>query len=326
MSKKVTIKRRIKNKLFHSHAGIIFFYRVRRVREKFSKTFVSDYRYLTNDYRRRIGRKLNLTDPKTFTEKMQWLKLFYRHPDMTRCSDKYEVQNYLKEIGFGDLCNELIGVYKDAREIDFDSLPEKFVAKANHGSGWNLICKDKHKLDWKNEVRVMNQWLKMNLYIFGREWNYNDIPPRIVVEKFLDHEPLNDYKVMCFNGEPLYIQLNNDRDGVHYLDFYDIATWERVPFTYKGYNTSEWALEKPPMFERMMQIAREIAKNFPFVRVDFYNFDDVLLIGELTYFPAGGLQEPVPVESGYDLIMGSKLQLPEPNHNLKLYRKIMKKM
>lgn len=325
MSRIRKIKKKLKKSLWGSHGGKIFYYRLHRLREAISKTFTSDRRYLERAFRRHLHRELDLSNPQTFTEKMQWLKLFYRHPDMPRCSDKYEVQNYLRERGYGEQCNEILGVYKDTKEIDYESLPLRFVAKANHGSGWNLICKDKFSLDWKSELRVMKQWLKMNLYILGREWNYETIPPRIVIEKFLEHEPLNDYKVMCFNGKPLYIQLNNDRDGVHYLDFYEIESWKRVPFTYDGYNTSDWTLEKPPLFDRMMEIATDLSKDFPFIRVDFYNYDDVLLIGELTFFPAGGLRQPMPVESGYDLIMGRDLQLPEPNHNLELYHKIMSK-
>lgn len=321
----MNFQRNIREKLFSSAKGKLLFYRIRRVREKLALISASDYRYITREYRKRFGREINLTEPKTFTEKLQWLKLFYRHEDMPRCSDKYEVHNYLKERGYGNLCNELIGVYDDARQIDFDALPLKFVAKANHGSSWNLICKDKNTLVWKDEVRVMNAWLKLNLYVFGREWNYREISPKIVVEKFLDHEPLNDYKFMCFNGEPLYMQLNNDFDGKHYVDFYELSNWTHLPFTYGVYRRSERDVEKPPMFERMMDLARQISKPFPFVRVDFYNFDDVILVGELTFFPGGGLLPLNPTETGYDEILGSKLILPEPNHNLELQKKSVRK-
>lgn len=321
----MSIQEKIRDALFASANGKVFFYKIRILREKFALLFISDYKYVKKTYKKRFGRNINLSNPMTYTEKLQWLKLFYRNDDMPRCTDKYEVRNYLAERGYGHLCNELIGVYDDARKIDFSSLPKKFAAKANHGSAWNLICKDKERLVWKDEVRVMNCWLKLNLYVFGREWNYEKIPPRIVVEKFLDHEPLNDYKFMCFNGEPLYMQLNNDYEGVHYVDFYDLKTWEHLPVTYGRYNRSDRTIEKPLQFDKMMELAKELSKPFPFVRVDFYNFDETILFGELTFFPGGGLWPLNPVKYGIDELFGEQLQLPEPNHNLKLYRKIMKK-
>lgn len=321
----MSIKYKIKNKLLKSGTGRVMFFQIRRLREKLNLLMYSDERYIKNMYRKRFGHEPNLAEPKTFTEKLQWLKLFYRHKDMPRCTDKYEVQNYLKEHGYGYLCNELLGVYDDAKKIDFDALPQKFVAKANHGSSWNLICTDKSTLDWNAEVKVMNTWLKLNLFVFGREWNYREIEPRIVVEKFIEHQPLNDYKFMCFNGEPLYMQLNNDFEGRHYVDFYELATWKHLPFTYGVYRRSEREVEKPPMFDKMMELARELSKPFPFVRVDFYNYDDVILLGELTFFPGGGLWPLNPVETGYDEILGKCLSLPEPNANLELYQKICKK-
>ncbi len=321
----MNIKNGIKKKLFQSADGRILFFQIRRIREKISEVLYSDYRCLNRLYRQRFGRNLNLAEPTSYTEKLQWLKLFYRHPDMPRCSDKYEVHNYLKELGYAELSNELLGVYDDANKIDFEALPKKFVAKANHGSSWNLICKDKSEYNWKDEAKVMNMWLKLDLSVFGREWNYHEIKPRIVVEKFIEHEPLNDYKFMCFNGEPLYMQLNNDFEGKHYVDFYDLSTWTRLPFTYGVYRRSNRDVDKPPMFDRMMELARELSKPFPFVRVDFYNYDDVILLGELTFFPGGGLLPLNPVETGYDEILGKRLQLPEPNHNIDLYQKICKK-
>ena len=268
---------------------------------------------------------MDLINPVTFGAKLQWLKLFYRDPDIPRCSDKYELKNYLAERGFGEHCIETIGIYNSANEIDFDSLPQQFAAKATHGSGWNLICKDKSSLNWKNSVRLMNSWLKLNLYVFGREWNYKEIQPRIIVEKFLSHEPLYDYKYLCFQGEPKILQLNNDFNGVHYVDFYDISTWKHLPFTHDKYIKSDRNMKKPEQFDEMLQLAREISKPFPFVRVDFYSFDGMILVGELTFFPSGGLLPYVPIETGYNEIVGSYLHLPAPNHNLALYQKMSKR-
>lgn len=317
------VKDRVRKRLTNSSKGRILFFRLRVMREKVALFAQSDYKYICKTYKKRFGREINLACPKTYTEKLQWLKLFYREPRIPVCTDKYLVRKYLEDLGYGYLCNELIGVYDDARKINYSTLPDMFVAKATHGSSWNLICKDKTTLEWNDEVRIMNIWLKLNLFVFGREWNYKDLKPRIVIEKFLDHTPLNDYKFMCFNGEPLYMQLNNDFDGAHYVDFYELKEWEHLPFTYGKYRKSDRKIDKPKQFDTMMQLARELSKPFPFVRVDFYNFDDCIVFGELTFFPGGGLLPLNPVETGYDQILGEKLQLPEPNHNLKLYQKLM---
>lgn len=321
----MALKESLRKKMFSSYNGQVFFYKIRRVREKICLARYSDYAYIQKVAKERFGREMNLAHPKTYTEKLQWLKFFYRNEKMPICSDKYRVREYLKECGLENLGNEVLGVYDDARNIDFDKLPEKFVAKANHGSGWNLICKDKTSLDKKGSVKLMNEWLKLNLYVFGREWNYKDIEPRIIVEKYIDHEPLNDYKFMCFNGEPLYMQLNNDYQGTHYVDFYELDGWKHLPFSYGSYRISDRVIEKPPMYDKMFELARQLSKPFPFVRVDFYNYDDVVILGELTFFPGGGMWPLNPVETGYDEILGAKLHLPAPNHNLDLLAKLSEK-
>lgn len=321
----MSIKRKIRAKLMSSTKGQYLFYTIRVLREKYALATKSDEKYVRTTYKRRFGKSINYMNPTLFGEKLQWLKLFYRDDVMPRCTDKFEVHKYLQELGYGYLCNEVVGVYNNAKEIDYESLPVKFVAKATHGSGWNLICKDKSQLNWEDTVRTMNSWLKLNLFVFGREWNYKDLQPRIIIEKFIEHEPLNDYKFMCFNGEPLYMQLNNDYEGVHYVDFYDLKTWEHLPVTFMNYNRSERIVEKPEKFDEMMELARVLSKRFPFVRVDFYNFGETILLGELTFFPSGGLWPLVPMGSGYNELFGEKLCLPEPNHNLEIYHRLIKK-
>lgn len=316
------IKNKFKLALMSSSKGKILFYKIRVLREKYIMATKNDETYIREVFAQRFGREINLKDPKTLSEKLQWLKLFYRDDRLPICSDKFEVHNYLESIGYGYLGNKVIGVYENAKDIDYNSLPNKFVAKATHGSGWNLIVKNKNDINWNDSVKLMNSWLKLNLFAFGREWNYKDIKPRIVVEEFINHEPLNDYKFMCYNGEPLYMQLNNDFNGKHYVDFYDLKTWEHIPATYSDYKFSERTIEKPEQFDKMMELARELSKPFPFVRVDFYSFDDTILLGELTFFPAGGLRPFLPRGYGFNELMGKQLKLPEPNYNLSLYKKI----
>lgn len=306
---------------FKTPIGTYLFYEIRRFREKLALARYSDFEYIARTYRERFGREINLKYPQTYTEKLQWLKLFYRDPDMPVCSDKFEVREYLAARGYGYLLNDLIGVYESAGDIDFESLPQKFVAKASHGSSWNLICTDKGAIRWSTWKRTMNAWMKLNLYVFGREWNYKEQHPRIVIEKFLEQEPLIDYKFMCFNGQPKYIQINNDRGNAHYVDFYDLE-WNKQEVTYEGYRTSSHVLDKPQSLEEMIRLAKELSSPFPFARVDFYNIGSAIIFGEITFFPGGGLTPLVPAGRDYDGWFGTFIQLPDANHNLALLASI----
>lgn len=320
MSRIYKIFRDIGHKFQKSDAGMWFFNRVRITMGKQNEKKYTDYEYLTNEYIRRTGEKIDLKNPQRYSEKLQWLKLFYRNDNMPVCSDKYLVREYIEKKGYGHLLNNLLAVYDNGKDIKPDELPERFAMKTNHGSSWNLICTDKSKVNWFWWKRIFNCWLKRNLYTFGREWNYQHIKPKIIVEEYLDYTPLVDYKFMCFNGEPLYMQINHDLDGKHYVDFLNID-WEKQDFTYTNYEKSDILVPKPEQFEEMKKIARDLAQEFPYVRVDFYNFEGKIYFGELTFFPGGGFQYPTPVE--YDYILGEKLNLPEPNFNLDLYKKIV---
>lgn len=314
----MSIKDTIKKVLFRSERGQFVFNKIRVLREKYELTFVSDLKHIQKTYRKRYGREIDLVHPKTLCEKLQWLKLFYRDPVMERCSDKYEIHGYLDEIGFGYLGNTVLGVYNRASDIDFDALPDRFAAKATHGSGWNLICKEKSKLDRKYAVKTIDLWLHLNTFVFGREWNYKNIQPRIVVEKFIEYTPLYDYKFMCFNGVPKYVQLNSDMDGQHYVDFYDVENWSHLPITYMGFCRCPKDIEKPAQMDQMLSLAAELSSRFPFVRVDFYNFEEKVILGELTFFPSSGLRPIIPEEFAFDETFGELLTLPEPNYNLAL--------
>jgi len=315
------LKELVKQKASKSSSGILLYSRFRAIFEKIALARLGDETYIRITYKKRFGREINLIDPKTYTEKLQWLKLFYRNDKMPICTDKYAVHQYLEHKGYKHLLNEIIGVYKNADHIDFESLPNNFVAKTTHGCGQNLICTDKSELDWKKWTKIMNSWLKLNVYAFGREWNYDHIPRRILVEKFIDHEPLIDYKFMCFNGEPKFLQINSDYEGKHYVDFYDIE-WNKVDFTYKKFTQSNHIVPRPTQFKEMVEIAKKLSSPFPYVRVDFYNPPNKIIFGELTFFPGSGLLPLEPVENNYDELLGSYLELPTPNYNLNLLEKI----
>ena len=305
----------IKEKAIKSPFGNLLYSNVRGVFEKIALARFTDEARIKTLYKKRFGREIDLKNPKTYTEKLQWLKLFYRNEKMPICTDKYEVHDYLTDLGHENLLNQVLGVYSNADEIDFDSLPDRFVAKTTHGCGQNLICKNKSELDWEKWKRIMNSWLKLNVFASGREWNYKDISPRIIIEQLIDYDPLIDYKFMCFNGEPKFLQINNDYEGVHYVDFYDIE-WNKVDFTYERFTKSKHIVPMPPQFYEMKELAKELSAPFPYVRVDFYNPPDKIIFGELTFFPGSGLLPLVPVKNNFDELLGSCLNLPKPNYNL----------
>lgn len=290
----------------------------RRIKGNKDLEKISDENFIFDEYKRRTGNDLNLSNPKRYTEKLQWLKLFYRDENIERTTDKYTVREYLEKKGYGHILNDLIGVYDNPDEIDLDTLPDKFVLKVSHGSGWNIVCKDKSKLNWKMYKLIIKSWLKQNLYIYGREWNYNNLTPKIVIEKYIDSGDgqLTDYKFFCFNGEPQFVQVDRNRFENHKQTYYDMD-WQQINLKTNHEIVDE---ECPPKFEEMKQIARELTKEFPHVRLDFYNVGEKIYFGEFTYFDGSGFYKFDPDERDFE--WGAKLQLPQPNHNLELYQKI----
>ncbi|WP_224490272.1 ATP-grasp fold amidoligase family protein [Robertkochia flava] len=257
------------------------------------------------------GKTPNLSKPVTFSEKLQWLKLNYHNPMMTVCADKYEVRSYLSDKGYEDILGEIIGVYDKVEEIQLDSLPEKFVIKATHGSGWNLICTDKSKINWFWWRKIFKIWLKNNIFWPGREWPYKNMKPRLIAEKYLTDKSgqLMDYKFFCFNGKAHFIQANKGRGSIdHAQNFYDLE-WNIQPFGKDLKPRPDIEIEAPENLVRMIQIAEDLAGDFPFVRVDFYEVEDKIIFGEMTFYPKSGLPDFNPIE--YDTILGEKLKLPK---------------
>lgn len=254
------------------------------------------------------GRLPNLNEPKTFTEKLQWLKLYYREPKIPICSDKVEVKKYLEEKGYAHLLIPTLAIYDSVDELCIDELPDDFILKASHGSGWNVICHNKNKINWKRTKKIMSTWLKQNLYVYGREWNYKEQIPRLIVEPLMDTKPLVDYKFMCFNGRVRAMQVNHDEDGKHYVDFYD-GDWNLIPEMGCGVAPcSGKAIPKPAQFDEMKEIAEELSQPFPFVRVDLYNIKGAIYFGEMTFFPGSGFWSISPQQQ--DLAFGEWLKLP----------------
>lgn len=256
------------------------------------------------------GRLPDLENPQLFTEKLQWLKLYYRHPDIPVCSDKVEAKKYVAEHGFPELIIPTIASYDHADDIDLDKLPENFILKASHGSGWNIICRgNKDKIDWKHARKTMDVWLSENLYRLGREWNYKEQKPKLLAEELLDAECVVDYKFMCFNGVCRAMQVNHEIDGEKYVDLYT-RDWELIPDMGTGVAPhSAIILPKPPQYEKMREIAETLARPFPFVRVDLYNVNGKIYFGEMTFFPGSGFWSITSPER--DRQFGDWLKLPE---------------
>lgn len=273
---------------------------------------ISDEKAIIRYYKKKSGGRLpNLENPIRFSEKLQWYKLHGRLPIMQVCADKYAVRQYLHQLGYDELLNELYCVYDHVSDIDLNWLPDQFVLKAAHGSGQNIIVKDKKSVNWFAAKFMMRTWMHQHIAWSGREWVYETMPRRIIAEKFLQDETgeLRDYKFFCFNGRPTYMQLEVGRYTSHNTrNFYDMD-WNLMPFGKELPHNPNIHVEKPLMFEKMKEIATDLSKPFQFVRVDLYQVNGKIYFGELTFFPAGGAPDFVPDE--YDEIVGKHWKLVE---------------
>ena len=260
-----------------------------------------------------MGEDLYLNNPKTFNEKLQWLKLYDRKPEYTMMVDKYKVREYIKEKLGKEYLIPLLGVWDKAEDIDFDKLPNQFVLKCNHNSGLGMyICKDKSKLT-ENQIKAirknLTKGLQQDYYLTGREWPYKNVPRKIIAEKYMEDETgqLRDYKFYCFNGEPKIIMINSDREiGKTKADYFDMAfNWLDLKW---GYEHALVKPLKPINFEKMKEFAVVLSKNIPELRVDFYEVNNKIYFGELTFFDGSGFDKIEPKE--WDKIFGNWIELP----------------
>lgn len=252
-----------------------------------------DEEYLKRKYQACMGKELNLENPQTFNEKLQWLKLHDRKPEYTMMVDKYRVREYIAKTIGEEYLIPLLGVWEDPEDIDFDVLPDQFVLKCNHNSGLGMcICKDKSKLDIQKVKRELKKGLQQDYYLTGREWPYKNVPRRIVAEAFMKNGndvDLIDYKVMCFNGEPKLIQVHLNRSTCHKQDYYDV-NWNKLSLL-QGLPISTYTMEKPEVFEKMLFFCKELSKGIPHVRVDWYIINKRLYFGELTFSDSAGFSD-----------------------------------
>lgn len=275
-----------------------------------------DKLYLKLLFRHRMGESLNLKNPKTMNEKLQWLKLYDRNPQYIQLVDKYLVRNYIAEQLGEQYLIPLLGVWNDPDEIDFSILPSKFVLKCNHNSGLGLcICTDKSKLDIKKVKAELKKGIEEDYYLRGREWPYKNVPRKIIAEKYMTlsgNTDLVDYKIHNFNGKPKAILVCSQRfteEGLH-EDFYS-PKWEKLEVKRPEYPTSELDIKAPQKLEEMLFLAEKLSKNCPFMRTDFYEIDGKVYFGEITLYPASGLSKFDPKE--WDYKFGSWITLPKFN-------------
>lgn len=267
-----------------------------------------DKKYLEFVYEEKIGEKLNLENPKTFNEKLQWLKLYNRNPKYTKLVDKYEVREYIEKTIGKEYLIPLLGVYSTPKEIDFDKLPNQFVLKTTHDSGTVIICKDKNSFDKKFAIKKLNKSLKRKYFYLWREWPYKDVKPRIIAEEYMEDkstERLNDYKFYCFHGEPKMMFVIIDRGKNTKTNFYDMKFNKlNVTQTYPNFDKK---IEKPKEFDEMVELCKKLSKDIPHVRVDFYIINGKVYFGELTFFDSAGFDRFTP--SKYDKLLGDYIKL-----------------
>ena len=262
-----------------------------------------DERYLRRIFKARTGKSLDLGDPKTFNEKLQWLKLYDRKPIYTSMVDKYEAKKYVADIIGEEYIIPTLGVWDNFDDIDFDKLPDQFVLKCTHDSGGLVICRDKNKIDKDEAKKKIEKSLERNYYLSGREWPYKNVKRRIIAEKYMVDESgyeLKDYKFFCFNGKvkSLFIARDRSKQGEETkFDFFD-ENFNHLPFT-NGHPNSEQSYFKPGKFDEMKQLAEILSKEIPHVRVDFYNINGQIYFGELTFYHWSGMVPFVPEEWDY---------------------------
>jgi len=281
----------------------VWYYRI-------SAALLSDEQFIKKKYKKSFGREIDLNNPRTFGEKIQYLKLYNRQSGLSRLVDKYEVRQYVKEKGLEYTLNQLYGVYERVEDLNFNQLPNAFVIKMTHGSNWNIICPDKNKLKWDTERIKLRGWQKENFYFHTREWVYKQIRPRIIVEKYLEGArgagtPLNDYKIYCFNGKPDFIGVDLDRYTDHRRNLYDLD-WSLLPWQYNFQNT-ERIIPKPARLDEMLEIAQKLSQGLILARIDLYAVQDKIIFGEITLSPGSGFCKFYPDE--FDLRVGEKIDI-----------------
>lgn len=281
------IKEKLKKVKFIEEMYIIINNLINRILLKVSPVF-----YSKRIYRQTLRKSMNLKEPKEFNEKLMWLKFnkYNNNKLVTQCADKYKVREYIEECDCKEILNELIGVYNNAEQIEWNTLPNKFVLKCNHGAGYNIICNNKNKLNEKSTKNKLNKWLHEDYSKIAAELQYRNIHRKIICEKYIDmgnNKLPTDYKFYCFNGRVKVILVMNDRESTVTREFYN-EKWKRLHLRDNESSPKNPTL-KPENLDLMIDYAEKLSKPFEFVRVDLYNVSGKIIFGELTFTPTGCL-------------------------------------
>ena len=282
---------------------------------KYFGKWMPDKLYLQLLYRLKVGQRLNLSNPKSFSEKIQWLKLFNRRPEYTMMVDKVKAKEYVASIVGEEHIVPTIGVWDKPEDIVWDSLPNRFVLKTNHSGGSTgvIVCTDKTTFDRQKAICKLNRSLHKNVYYSYREWPYKNVVRKVFAEEYIvppsGVKDLPDYKWYCFGGEPLFCQVIQDRTTHETIDFFD-SKWRHQEFV--GLNPKANNASVPPTrpvnFDQHLLIARKLSKDIPFARIDLYETEKGVLFGEITFFPMSGMGFFKPVQWNYKL--GELINLP----------------
>lgn len=278
---------------------------------------MDDEKYLKLKFEACMHRKLDLDNPKSINEKLQWLKLYNRKDEYTTYVDKFAVREYIAKVLGEEYLIPLVGAWDSAEEIDFDALPNQFVLKCNHNSGLGMcICKDKSKLNINKVRNELKKGMKQDYFYLGREWPYKNVKRKIIAEKFMVDESgvdFKDYKFYCFDGKVKLVMINSDRNSSEETkgDFFD-ANFNHLNFTW-GFENSKELPKKPKYFDEMKAIAEKLSAGIPHVRIDLYQTENRIYFGEITFFDGSGFDKIEPIEWDYEL--GSWFELPAKNNN-----------
>lgn len=276
---------------------------------RISKFIKSDEFYLKVYFKLKMNENLDLKNPLTYNQKLQWLKLYDRNIDYTNMVDKYDAKIIVEKKLGGEYIISTLGIWNSFKDINFELLPNKFVLKTTHDSGGVVICKDKLNFDKINARKIINKSLRNNFFYIGREYPYKNVRPRIIAEEFIVDESgteLKDYKFFCFNGEPKFLFVASNRNIDTRFDFFD-TNFNHLEIKKNGYINAETPISKPKNFERMVEISRILSKNIPHIRIDLYNVNGKILFGEYTFTHWGGTVPFEPKE--WDKIIGDYISL-----------------
>lgn len=273
--------------------------------------FIPDKMYLQIYYFLKFKKFINFKNPKTFNEKLQWLKLNNYTPELATMVDKYDAKGYVAERIGQEYIIPTLGVWDNFDDIDFDKLPDQFVLKCTHDSGGLVICTDKSKLDKKAAKEQINQCLKTDYFYIAREYPYKYVKPRIIAEKYMIDEEvadLRDYKFFCFNGQVDCVMVCMERSSGEAKFYFFDREWNLLRYNIRGKNAPEnFTISKPSNMEEMFDIAEKLSEGLPFARIDLYSVAGKTYFGEITLYPNGGLDSNLLLET--DLHWGKMLDI-----------------